>query len=124
MIDRPQGITAVMAQRRERASVGVALLLRTQWLESEERYRSIFRDNPQPCSRRLSSACRYCAGGGTRTPQPQPPIRGSSGCATARRGRRFGYRQGAEWHSAEPMIGGALHRHRRMRRFSPRAPRC
>jgi predicted RNA methylase len=28
------------------ARVGVALLLRTQWLESEDRYRSIFRDRP------------------------------------------------------------------------------
>jgi hypothetical protein len=28
------------------AKVGVALLLRTQWLESEERYRLIFRDQP------------------------------------------------------------------------------
>lgn len=28
------------------AKVGVALLLRTQWLESEDRYRSIFRDRP------------------------------------------------------------------------------
>jgi hypothetical protein len=28
------------------AQVGVALLLRTQWLESEERYHSIFRDRP------------------------------------------------------------------------------
>jgi hypothetical protein len=30
----------------ELAEVGVALLLRTQWLESEERYFSIFRDRP------------------------------------------------------------------------------
>jgi hypothetical protein len=30
----------------ERARIGLALLLRTQWLESEERYHSIFRDRP------------------------------------------------------------------------------
>jgi hypothetical protein len=35
------------AQRAlDRAGVGAALLLRTQWLESEERYQSIFRDRP------------------------------------------------------------------------------
>jgi hypothetical protein len=30
----------------DRARVGVALLLRTQWLESEDRYYSVFRDRP------------------------------------------------------------------------------
>ena len=82
----------------ERARVGVALLLRTQWLESEERYYSIFRDRPPtlfaPFVERVpmlrgrwdpdaSTATSYAWFVWLRDAAPRPPFWIPPGCRTA-----------------------------------------
>jgi hypothetical protein len=73
------------------ANMGVALLLRTQWLETRIGTIRSSGTVRRRCSRRLSSACRCSAGAGSPTLRRPPPIRGSSGCAVQCRERRSGF---------------------------------
>jgi hypothetical protein len=94
----------------ELASTGVAMLVRTQWIEGIGRYEKLFRDRPPTVYAPFVERVPWSRAAGTPTPRPQRRMRGLCGAEPAARRHRgsSGYRRAVELLLLMRMIVSAL----------------